>query len=441
MALDAVRDGVGPRFPIEIRLSGDDMTENGLHLEDYIKVAQMVDDKVDLFNISAGDHEDPALFCRTHPSAFYPHGANVYLAAEIKKHVKKPVACVGSLNDPAQMEEIIATGKADIVELARALLADPYLPQKASKGQADDITPCLRCFECFGETTKTDHIRCTVNPRMGQQFWEKTPRETAEHRKRILVAGGGPAGMEAAITMAKRGHDVTLAEKSGQLGGNLIPAGAPYFKQDIVEFLAVLVKRVKESEIKIILNTEVTEDYLKKFSPDVFFIAIGSSEIVPPVKGINGNNVITAIDAELHPEKLGKRVAILGGGLVGAEAAVSFYHEGKECTVIEMKNEIAGEVSPLYRGGLMPEVQKAAKIHTNTTVKEILPQGLVCDGGEGEFIVEADTVVIAAGFRSPYETVDRLCSLAGEYHILGDCKNVGQIYHAINTAYYAALSV
>jgi NADPH-dependent 2,4-dienoyl-CoA reductase/sulfur reductase-like enzyme len=365
----------------------------------------------------------------------------VYLAAEIKKHVKKPVACVGSLNDPAQMEEIIATGKADIVELARALLADPYLPKKALKGQADDITPCLRCFECFGETTKTEHIRCTVNPLMGQQFWEKTPRKKPERGKKVLVAGGGPAGMEAAIIAAKRGHDVTLAEKSGQLGGNLLPAGAPYFKRDIVEFLAVLIKRVNESGVKILLNTEVTEEYLKNFSPDVLFVALGSSEIVPPVKGIDGNNVITVIDAELHPEKLGKQVAIIGGGLAGAEAAVSFNHAGKGCTIIEMKNEIAEEVNSLYRGGLMPEVQKAAKIYTNTTVKEILPQGLVCNNGKGEFMVEADTVVVAAGFRSPYETVDRLCGLAKEYHIIGDCKNVGQIYHAINTAYYAALSV
>jgi 2,4-dienoyl-CoA reductase-like NADH-dependent reductase (Old Yellow Enzyme family)/thioredoxin reductase len=441
MALDAVRDGVGPHFPIEIRLSGDDMTENGLHLEDCIRVAQMVDDKVDLFNISAGDHEDPTLFCRTHPSAFYPHGANVYLAAEIKKHVKKPVACIGSLNDPGQMEEIIATGKADIVELARALLADPYLPQKALKGQADDITPCLRCFECFGETTKTEHIRCTVNPRMGQQLWEKFPRKTPEQKKKILIAGGGPAGMEAAIIAAERGHDVTLVEKSGQLGGNLLPAGAPYFKQDIVEFLTVLIRRVNNAGIKIFLNTEVTEDYLKNFSPDVLFVAIGSSEIIPPIKGIDGDNVITAINAELHPEKLGKQVAIIGGGLVGAEAAVSFNRDGKECTIIEMKNEIAEEVNPMYRGGLMPEVQKAAKIYTNTTVKEILPQGILCNGDKGEFIVDADTIVVAAGFKPLNDAVDRLCNSAKEYHILGDCKNVGQIYHAINAAYYAALSV
>jgi 2,4-dienoyl-CoA reductase-like NADH-dependent reductase (Old Yellow Enzyme family)/thioredoxin reductase len=441
MALDAIRTGVGPQFPIEIRLSGDDITENELHLKDYVNVAKMVDDKVDLFNISAANHEDSAMFCRTHPSAFYPHGVNVYLAEEIRKHVKKPVACVGSLNDPTQMEEIIAKGQADIVELGRALLADPYLPQKAQQGQADDITPCLRCFECFGETTKCEHIRCTVNPLLGQQYWGKFPRKASGRKKRILVVGGGPAGMEAAIVTAKRGHDVTLCEKAEQLGGNLIPAGIPYFKQDIVEFRTVLIKRVNESGVKVLLNTEVTESYIKQFAPEVLFIAIGSSEILPPIKGIDAKNVVMAIAAELHPEKLGKRVVIIGGGLVGTEAAVSFAHAGKECTIIEMKKEIAIEVNPFYRGALIPEVQKTAKIYVDMPVKEITPQGVVCSNDDGEFTIEADSVVCAAGFRSDYETVDKFCNLAQEYYILGDCKNVGQIYHAINTAYYAALSV
>jgi 2,4-dienoyl-CoA reductase-like NADH-dependent reductase (Old Yellow Enzyme family)/thioredoxin reductase len=441
MALDSIRSAVGPNFPVEIRLSGDDMTENGLCHEDCVKVAQLIEDKIDLFNISAANHEDPDMFCRTHPSAFYPHGVNVYLAAAIKKQVKKPVACVGSLNDPAQMEEIIASGQADIVELGRALLADPYLPQKAKKGKADEITPCLRCFECFGETTKCEHIRCTVNPLMGQQFWEKTPRKTPAQKKKILVVGGGPAGMEAAITAASRGHDVTLVEKTDKLGGNLIPAGKPYFKYDLKEFLDVLIKRIYESGVKTVLDMEVNEQYIKEFTPDVLFIAIGSSEIVPPIKGINGKNVIMAIEAEMHPEKIGKRVAIIGGGLVGAEAAVSFSHEGKECTLIEMKNEIAGEVNPFYRGGLLPEVTKAAKIYVNTKVKEIIPSGVVCSTADEEFTVEADSVVCAAGFRTPYDIVDRFCSLVPDYYILGDCKNVGQIYHAINTAYYAAISV
>ena len=434
MALDAVREGVGPRFPIEIRISGDDLTEIGLGMEDCVKVAQMVENKVDLYNVSCVNHEDPDMFCRTHPSAFYKRGVNVYLAAEIKKHVSKPVACVGSLNDPAQMEEIIATGQADIVEIGRALLADPYLAKKALEGNADDITPCLRCYECFGETSKSETVKCTVNPTMGQQLPEKNRTAAPERLKKVLIAGGGPAGMEAAITAANRGHDVTLVEKNDKLGGNLYPAGAPYFKEDIIKLCKVMVKRVEEAGVKVVLNTEVTPEYVECFNPDALFVAIGSNELRPPIKGMDLPHVIMAIDAELHPEKLGRKVAIMGGGLVGGEAAVSFHHEGKECAIIEMKSKVAEEVNSFYRGGLMPEIEKSATCYVNTKVKEIIPTGVLCEKDGEEFIVEADSVVCALGFRAPYDKVDALCDKVDEYYIIGDCKNVGQIYHATNEA-------
>ena len=439
MALDEVRKAVGPRFPIEIRISGDDLTDVGLGMDDCVKVAELVQDKVDLFNVSCGNHEDPDMFCRTHPSAFYKRGVNVYLAAEIKKHVNKPVACVGSLNDPAQMEEIIATGQADIVEIGRALLADPYLAKKALEGNADDITPCLRCYECFGETSKSETVKCTVNPTMGQQLPEKNRTAAPERVKKVLIAGGGPAGMEAAITAANRGHDVTLVEKSDKLGGNLYPAGAPYFKEDIIKLCKVMVKRVKEAGVKVVLNTEVTPEYVESFNPDALFVAIGSNELRPPIKGMELPHVIMAIDAELHPEKLGKKVAIMGGGLVGGEAAVSFHHEGKECSIIEMKSKVAEEVNSFYRGGLMPEIEKSATCYVNTKVKEIIPAGVLCEKDGEEFIIQADSVVCALGFRAPYDKVDALCDKVDEYYIVGDCKNVGQIYHATNEAYYAAM--
>lgn len=439
MALDEVRKAVGPRFPIEIRISGDDLTDVGLGMDDCVKVAELVQDKVDLFNVSCGNHEDPDMFCRTHPSAFYKRGVNVYLAAEIKKHVNKPVACVGSLNDPAQMEEIIATGQADIVEIGRALLADPYLAKKALEGNADDITPCLRCYECFGETSKSETVKCTVNPTMGQQLPEKNRTAAPERVKKVLIAGGGPAGMEAAITAANRGHDVTLVEKSDKLGGNLYPAGAPYFKEDIIKLCKVMVKRVEEAGVKVVLNTEVTPEYVESFNPDALFVAIGSNELRPPIKGMELPHVIMAIDAELHPEKLGKKVAIMGGGLVGGEAAVSFHHEGKECSIIEMKSKVAEEVNSFYRGGLMPEIEKSATCYVNTKVKEIIPAGVLCEKDGEEFIIQADSVVCALGFRASYDKVDALCDKVDEYYIVGDCKNVGQIYHATNEAYYAAM--
>lgn len=441
MSLDEVRKAVGPKFPIECRISGDDLTKTGLDMDGCAEVAKMIENKVDLFQVSCGNHEDPDVFCRTHPSAFYPHGVNVYLAANIKEHVKKPVACVGSLNDPAQMEEIIAAGYADIVEIGRALLADPYLPDKALHDKADDITPCLRCYECFGETMKSEAVKCSVNPLMGQQLSAKYVSDRPERPKKVLVAGGGPAGLEAAITLDARGHAVTLVEKSSKLGGNLYPAGAAYFKEDIKNLCGVLKKRVAQTDIEIILNTEVTPEYVRDFNPDALFVAVGSNELRPPLKGMDLPHVIMAIDAELHPEKLGKKVVIMGGGLVGSEAAISFHHEGHEVSIIEMKSAIALEVNSFYRGGLMPEIERAAISYVDTKVLEIVQEGVRVEKDGREFVIEADSVVCALGFCAPYAEVDALVNEVDEYYIIGDCRNVGQICHATNQAYYAALSV
>lgn len=440
LTLDAVRKAVGPGFPIELRLNGDDFLDNGLHLEDYIAVAKLVNDKVDLFNISCGNHEDPAMFCRTHPNSFFPRGVNVYLAAEIKKHVTKPVACVGSLNDPAHIEQILASGQADLVEIGRALVADPYLPKKALEGHADDITPCLRCYECFGATSALEMIKCTVNPTQGQQM-QLHEIQPAASSKRVLIAGGGPAGMQAAITAAQRGHTVTLAEKADRLGGNLHPAGAAFFKEDIRKLCTVLENRVKAAGVTILLGTEVTPDFVKEFAPDALIVAIGSDVLVPPIPGIRGENVVTAIDAEQHPERLGKRIAIMGGGLVGAEAACAFAHDGHEVSIIEMKPDVALEVNSFYRGGLMPHVHESAKLYLNTKVKEITVGGVLVENENGQFLVEADTVVNALGLRAPYARADALMDAAEESYLIGDCQRISMIYKAINEGFWTAMQL
>lgn len=440
LTLDAVRKAVGPGFPIELRLNGDDFLENGLKLQDYVEVAKLVEGKVDLFNISCGNHEDPAMFCRTHPNSFFPRGVNVYLAAEIKKHVSKPVACVGSLNDPAHIEQILASGQADLVEIGRALVADPYLPKKALEGHAEDITPCLRCYECFGATGSLEMIKCTVNPTQGQQLQLREIQPAAASKK-VLIVGGGPAGMQAAITAAQRGHTVTLAEKADRLGGNLHPAGAAFFKEDIRKLCTVLENRVKAAGVTVLLNTEATPDFVKDFAPDALIVAMGSDVLVPPIPGIRGENVVTAIYAEQHPQSLGKRIAIMGGGLVGAEAACAFAHEGHEVSIIEMKPDVAMEVNSFYRGGLMPHVHESAKLYLNTRVKEITPEGVLAENENGQFLVEADTVVNALGLRAPYARADALMDAVEESYMIGDCQRISMIYKAINEGFWTAMQL
>ena len=226
LVIEKVREAVGGDFPIEFRMSGAELTKDGYGLDEGIAMAKAIDGKVDIIHVSAGVHEDPDVFVLTHPSMFVEHGCNVYLAAEIKKHVKTPVATLGGLNDPDMMEEIIASGKADIIEIARQSICDPYFPEKAFSGQKEDITRCCRCFTCFYNYLTNRTFCCAFNPVVGHEL-ESFSGAPATTPKKVVVVGGGPGGMYAAITAAPRGHAVTLYEKNSRLGGQLLAQGLP----------------------------------------------------------------------------------------------------------------------------------------------------------------------------------------------------------------------
>lgn len=442
MALDRVRQAVGPGFPIQIRMNGDDFTEGGLHLEDYKELARMVESRVDLFNISCGSHERQELFVRTHPSAFLDHGCNVYLAAAIKQVVSKPVSCVGGLGDPEQCEEIIASGQADIVELGRALLADPFLPKKAYTGQKEDITPCLRCFVCLGESVINGTNRCSVNPVIGAELEEKYYVAPPLRKKKVLVVGGGPAGMEAAITAARRGHEVLLYEKTDALGGALKFAEAVPFKQDLYRFTQCLIRRVESSGVKVTLNQRVDRALAEKVRPDVLIIAAGAQLVIPTIPGIASDKVVSVAQAEANPDALGERVVILGGGLVGCETGIHLGMKGKQVTIVEMRDTLAADVNMFHGMALGQELNKYVTAVTGGTGRAVTDEGLIYTDREGqEHLLPADAVLCAVGMRACTGVMEELWNVVDEQYVIGDCVKPAQVTQAISDAYYLAKSL
>lgn len=438
--LDSVREAVGPGFPIEFRMSGSELCDGGYDLNDGIEIAKLIESKIDLLHVSAGTYQKG--FGITHPSMFLPHGSNVYLAAEIKKHVSVPVATIGGLNDPAHMEEIIASGKADVVEMARALLADPELPKKVMSNKDEDIIKCLRCFTCMAERAMTSTRRCTVNPLIGRELGSTEIVQSADPKK-VLVAGGGPGGLQAALTAAKRGHQVVLCEKSNELGGILIGEQALPFKYEMYELGVTLGKLAKDAGVEIRLNTEVTKAYADKENPDALIIAVGSEAIVPPMMGLKGDNVIVVNDLHHRMYEVKDSVAVLGGGLAGCEAAIHFAREGKSVHLVEMRNELAPDANIRHRPIMMGEIEKLG-IHVHTGFKglSVSSEGVLCSNPEGqEVLIPGQTVICALGQRPRRHMVDELLDCAPYVAQIGDCVKASTITTAIYQGYHAALDI
>lgn len=441
LVIEKVREAVGPDFPIEFRMSGAEFTKGGYGIEEGIEMAKTIDGKVDIIHVSAGVHEDPEVFVRTHPSMFIEHGCNVYLAAEIKKHVKTPVATLGGLNDPDMMEEIIATGKADIIEIARQSICDPYFPEKAFSGNKDDITRCCRCFTCFYNYLTNRTFCCAFNPVVGNELEHKHafPPTTP---KKVIVVGGGPGGMEAAITAAGRGHSVTLYEKNSRLGGQLLSEQYIPFKQDMYNFVKVLEGRLAKSGVDVRLNTELTAEQAAAENADVIITAIGAKPIVPPIPGIDNEKVV-GLTALHQPEPaLGQKVVILGGGLVGSECAIYLDGLGKDVTIVEMKDDWAADSYFMHKNAMKIYMRDSnIKIHVNTTAKAITDKGLVCQTPEGELVIPADNILLAAGMKADRKAAESFYNAAPRVFETGDCIKAGRVVEAVTTGYYRAIDI
>ena len=435
---DRIKEKCGKGFPIEFRMSGDETCEKGYDFEEGKKIAMALDGHVDLIHVSTGNHEDHDAFVETHPDMFHEHGCNVHYAAEIKKLVKTPVATVGALNDPELLEEIIASGKADVVEIARGLIADPDMPNKARAGREKDIRYCMRCLYCFSHLIGNGHICCAVNPEIGREHEAKIPPLPHEN-KNILIAGGGIGGMEAALEAAKLGHHVTLCEKNGELGGALRCERDVPFKANLDKYLNLQARLCNEHpNIDVKLNTEVTREFALDAKADVIIAAPGARPVKPPIPGIDGANGQCAEDVYTNTGLAGKKVAILGGGLVGLEMGIFLAGLGRKVTVIEMMDHMGTGGNMLHEVGVDVQIRKRnIDLKLSTKALEITDKGVKVQSvtsGE-EYFVEADTVIYAVGQRPERESAIRLYDCAPEFHILGDCTAPKNIRQATDMAY------
>ena len=443
LIVDAVRRAVGPGFPIELRISGAECFDGGYDIDYGIKIAQAFDGKVDLIHVTAGSHENDDTFTITHPSMFLEDGVNVKYAAAIKPHVKiSKVATVGALSDPAFMEDIIASGKADIVEMARGLICDPDIPVKARTGREDEIRHCMRCFACFGSLLHRGHIVCAQNPEISNELEFMFEKPKAEAKK-VLIAGGGIAGMQAAITCAQQGHKVILCEKSGELGGILRCEKSVPFKRLHEKYLDYQENIVRNENVELRLNTEVTKEYAQEVSPDVIIAALGAVPSVPPIPGIDGKNVIDVIEGYRDPEKTGGRVVIIGGGLSGTELAIYLAkHCGRTCTIIEMAPELNSGGNRIHALALALEIKKSnIDVKTGTKCVKISEDGVYCEKDGETKLYPADTVVLAVGLDSRNSEAIALSLCAPVFYVIGDCNTPRNIFMTTNEAYHVAMDI
>jgi 2,4-dienoyl-CoA reductase (NADPH2) len=465
--VEKVRKAVGPAYPLIIRLAGNDFMEgSNTNKEACIFARELEKAGVDLFNVTGGWHETriPQL------TTFVPRGAFTYLAQGIKSAVSVPVIASNRINHPRIGEEIIRRGEADMVAVARGLLADPDLPKKARGGKADQIFRCVACNQgCFDNIFSFRSVTCLVNPRAGREA--ELAVAPAAKPKKVLVVGGGPAGMKAACTAAERGHEVTLVEKSDRLGGQLLLNTNIPGRYEMISVADDLEGNLKALRVKVVLGREADENIVREMAPDTVVLATGASPILPDVPGIEDEKVVLAWDVLNGNKTTGKRVAIVGGNAVGLETALFLANQGtispgvlhflmanraetletletlinrgnREVTVVEMAKKAGVDIGSSTRWTVFAELKRlGVRILTASKAVEINPQGVKIKTEQGSETLPADSVVMAVGSKPENKLAANLGKWVSEVYVIGDAKEPRNALDAIKEGFLTGLKL
>lgn len=436
---EGIRSQVGPDMPILMRIAATHDFEGGRTLEESIEVINYMRDLgVDAFDIDVGAYEDKQWVC---PSIYQGDSSMADYAAKIKEACGVIVLNSGT-HTPESAEKALADGKIDFAMFGRALIADPDMPNKILEGHEEDVRPCLFCNQiCVGRLYQNRAISCAINP---QAVHEKEyPLVKTENPKKIAVIGGGPGGLEAARVAAAQGHDVTLYDKGEELGGQLIAASRPVFKKHLREFVQYEKTQIQKNGVKVVLGKEITPDSPELAEADRIILALGAVPSIPPIPGINNENVVEVCDAHLHPEKIkGEKIVVAGGGVSGCEAAFDLALEGKEVTIVEMLPELCPTALLDNRNPLLFRLRdNHVKQLTSTKIKQFTPEGLVAEGPDGELTIPADTVIVSFGMKPNNGIVEAICEKYPTTAVVGDCTGVAQVGEAVRGGFFAAWGI